>query len=951
MIGTLAGVAMISCTDEIYVPSTNDWSSQGYGISFRCTGMVETFFGSHNPASRASEGKSDEELDIKTLHVFFFNKNTGELLKTNGIHNFDPYQVIDARKGENTNFIPIPYGDGIGDIFINQPDSIRIVAIANIDATDDESDEANRFCVPVYNNEGELQGYSNGKIQKEGRTPGDEPYVIDNYSKLKEWVYYPRIRMAEDGIHGDISELPETGMPMIGELTYDLSPESKPADLPEVPLTALMAKVKVSIELDPDQFTSEYPVLTITEYGVRNMPIAVPFMQPSGNLKSGQSALTSKDVQNGYVPEHDCKYGGEHQAECFYPEYFKRWDVTNVPMYHRKSENEIPSDPTHFICEDKDHEFTTTFSARIKKGDAAVTFYYYTFENINTPDYLAKRANGSYAFDDNLQPIYPTGQNGQTIIKDEDKQRWKSTFAYSDRASALILKGRYTTHQGISYNAEFTIYMGADPDLDFQVKRNHQYDNNIVIHGLDYIRNSSDNVYNFDGRVNVYDTENPLYLAIVNERKVDAHATALPMDIWMMLRENGTYDIPSENVDHYTEVKVSIENPVDDDWIRMVYIPREEMEEKIDGHIFQAGRGAEKYFYSALFNDIDNNPQTVLRGGGESNAYIGHHWQVTNKANNEKVETVTIDGHDYPVGAQCGTSITAFSTPGKDGGDINNSRSRVYFYIDENVNDPDRSMSIRVDYRAFTVEDGKEVDIRSFTRYVDIEQRGLLPVNGQWSNGSETSNIPETYMEYYEEYLEHNDPLDRHEQPGEYYTGLQWGFNGQTLLFNGAWFINPEGGRNYQIYTKNGAYSMTQYMVNTRNDTDYLDAIYLFNDRAPSTIFHYCYGKNKRNYDGSAAVSGNVGWYTPGIRELEKAFVDYYGTFPEFRGNWYWSASAAHENDIFIIGGVSGSTYSRATCIILNGTTPTFALSETSGTPGYHSRLTFNRVRTFYRKN
>lgn len=918
MIGTLVGGAVVSCTDENYVQPVNN-QSQEFGIGFRCTEMVETFFGSHNPASRASDNKSTEEKEIKSIHIFFFDNTTGKLLKPADYTNFTSYIYREKDDKVNPSFISIPFKDnGSGGnaikLFENMPEDgiVKVVAIANIDAID-AADGINRFKTCFEKN-------PSGDIRQEGRSAtkfnSDEPnpvLEISSLDELKKWIYYPPIRMSEDGFSGDISSLPASGMPMIGDLVLNL--KIKSSETPVVKMTALMAKVNVSIDLNPDQFTSQYPVLTITEYGVRNMPIAVPFEKPDGKLKSGKTAPKPTSAPTGYE----------------YKDYIDTYNVTDVPVYHRTDVSGIPADPFQVECEDAAHEFTTKVNVTINKDSDPITFSYYTFENINLPNYSAKLADGTPAFDDSLNPKYPTKSDGTIAIKDEDKQRWKSTFGYSDRASALILKGRYTTHQGISYNAEFTIYMGADANIDFQVKRNYQYDNNIVIHGLDYIRNSADNVYNFDGRVNVYDTENPLYLAIVNERKVDAHASALPMDVWLMLRENGTYLEDAVEVDHYTEVKFTIPDE-DKDWIQMVLIPREEMEAGINGEKFAAGTGAEKYFYTNLIQDIQSKKVLSYNEGGAYEGHVSH----------------LVDGVEY--GAQCGSVVTVRSTPGPNGGVINNSRSRVYFYIDENVGDDgDRTTSVRVDYKSYKLdENGDSTDIRRISRTLDIEQRGLLKVEGTWTDGTNTANIPETYMEYYEEYLEHNDPLDRHEQPGEYYTGLQWGFNGQTLLFNGVWFINPERGRNYQINYKTGAYSITQYMIN-RNDTDDLNVIYLFNDKAPSTVFHYCYGKNKRNYDGSAAVSRNVGWYTPGIRELEKAIVDYYGLFPEFRGNWYWSASAARESSSF--GGMSGSTYSRATQVTINGTTPTFVKSETSGTPGYHSRLTFNRVRTFYRRN
>lgn len=944
MISALMGGVLVSCTDEYDVPQVNN-QTQDFGIGFRCTEMVETFYGSHNPASRASDNKATEEKEIKSIHIFFFDK-AGKLLEPADYDNFTSYIYREKGEEANPSFISIPFKDnGSGGnemtLFKEMPADgiVKVIAIANIDAID-AADGVNRFKT-CY------EGNPSGDIRQAGRSEtkfnSDEPnpvLEVSSIEDLEKWIYYPPIRMSEDGISGDISSLPASGMPMIGELELNLN--EKPKETPIVKMTALMAKVNVSIDLNPDQFTSQYPVLTITEYGVRNMPIAVPFDMPDGKLKSGKTAPKPTSAPAGFE----------------YKDYIDTYNVTDVPVYHRTDVSALPSDPFHVECEDAAHEFTTKVNVTINKDSEPITFSYYTFENINLPNYASKLADGSPAFDDNLKPKYPTKSDGITqAIKNEDKQRWKSTFAYSDRASALILKGRYTTHQGISYNAEFTIYMGADADIDFQVKRNHQYDNNIVIHGLDYIRNSADDVYNFDGRVNVYDTDNPLYLAIVNERKVDAHASALPMDVWLMLRENGTYQQETPEVDHYTEVKFTIPEE-EENWIQMVLIPREEMEEKDEaGRIFTAGRGAEKYFYRYLISDIQSGK--VLQAGAENGAYYGHKLGVHNQVTGEVVEKVTINNKEYPVGAQCGREVTVFSTPGANGGDINNSRSRIYFYIDENVDEPldDRTVHVRVDYKSWKLDDsGNEIDVRTLTRYVDIEQRGLLKVEGEWSNGTSTEKIPETYMEYYEEYLDHNDPLDRHEQPGEYYTGLQWGFIGQYLwpsiqnMFN-----NPESGNlNSQISYRQGGFALTNYVVGNANNG--LRDNHLFNEVPPASIFHYCYGKNRRDYNGNPDVTYNnnystaKGWYTPGIHELEKAIVDYYGLFPEFRGNWYWSASAAREGSFLGIP-TSGATYSRATQVTVNGTTPTFIESETSGTPGYHRRDLYHRVRSFYRKN
>ena len=136
---------------------------------------------------------------------------------------------------------------------------------------------------------------------------------------------------------------------------------------------------------------------------------------------------------------------------------------------------------------------------------------------------------------------------------------------------------------------------------------------------------------------------------------------------------------------------------------------------------------------------------------------------------------------------------------------------------------------------------------------------------------------------------------------------------------------------------------MTRWAVN--RDQEGLKNVRLYNDNAPATAFHYCIGKNKRNADGLVDLTENVnkdGWYMPGIRELERALVQYYILFPEFRGNLYWSASAASDPARY--------RYSRATRVdIVNGETR-YVNSASSGDPGYQLRTAPLRIRAFYKK-
>lgn len=656
----------------------------------------------------------------------------------------------------------------------------------------------------------------------------------------------------------DITQLPKAGMPMIGMLKgVDLS---KASGNTIIPMKALMARVDIRVTLDPNQESTDgrLPQLTIKEYGVMNMPTTVPYTMP--------------DINNNEATDVSGKIETEVKV------------TLENPIVINKN--------TH----DQD------------------VFTYYTYENIQYPDKEAKRPDGSPAYQDG-KLTFPQG------VAEKDKQRWKPTIAQKDRASAMVLRGSYITHQGLTYEAEFKVFMGQNTIDDFTVKRNHKYVNNITIHGLDYVRNSDDNTYTFDGRVNVK-TDNPVYLAIVNERKVDAHASVRPMDVWFLLRENADGTL-NENVDWESEVELTIEDAnTSAKWIRMEVIPREEMRIlENNKEKFIAGRGARDYFTTDLISKLD-----MENGMSETNHQCGWH--------------VTIDGKR------------------------DKSRSRVYFYIDENVTPNaqgeilDRIAKVKIVYRKRESENGPILDERE--RILEIEQRGLKKITYSHPSGG---TIDDTYMEYYEEYLEHYDPLDQHTMPGELYKGMPWGIEGKNYHQSGwSRLINSD-----EVY--DDGLQATQFVIYTRGtnpDSEYIpmSTVKLYNDNPPSTAFHYCYGKNKRNADGSVPSPknnsyqniDNGGWYLPGIRELERALTEHYLIFPDFKGNFYWSASAAKN---VVLNSYGARNRARATKIIINGTDVDYAESGSEnrdddytgpdGIKGRAERKEYFRVRAFYK--
>lgn len=734
---------------------------------------------------------------------------------------------------------------------------VTIVAIANINGTDNES--ANYFTTEYPDGTVITAGgeIESGTRINPGETRNPNPYKITCLADLQKWVYAPKLRTAEGT---DITQLPKAGMPMIGMLKgVDLS---KASGNTIIPMKALMARVDIRVTLDPNQESTDgrLPQLTIKEYGVMNMPTTVPYTMP--------------DINNNEATDVSGKIEKEVKV------------TLENPIVINKN--------TH----DQD------------------VFTYYTYENIQYPDKGAIRADGTHAYNDDGVLTFPAG-----VTTAKEKQRWKPTIAYKDRASAMVLRGSYVTHQGLTYEAEFKVFMGQNTIDDFTVKRNHKYVNNITIHGLDYVRNSDDNTYTFDGRVNVK-TDNPVYLAIVNERKVDAHASVRPMDVWFLLRENADGTL-NENVDWESEVELTIEDAnTSAKWIRMEVIPREEMRIlENNKEKFIAGRGARDYFTTDLISKLD-----MENGMSETNHQCGWH--------------VTIDGKR------------------------DKSRSRVYFYIDENVTPNaqgeilDRIAKVKIVYRKRESENGPILDERE--RILEIEQRGLKKITYSHPSGG---TIDDTYMEYYEEYLEHYDPLDQHTMPGELYKGMPWGIEGKNYHQSGwSRLINSD-----EVY--DDGLQATQFVIYTRGtnpDSEYIpmSTVKLYNDNPPSTAFHYCYGKNKRNADGSVPSPknnsyqniDNGGWYLPGIRELERALTEHYLIFPDFKGNFYWSASAAKN---VVLNSYGARNRARATKIIINGTDVDYAESGSEnrdddytgpdGIKGRAERKEYFRVRAFYK--
>ncbi len=458
--------------------------------------------------------------------------------------------------------------------------------------------------------------------------------------------------------------------------------------------------------------------------------------------------------------------------------------------------------------------------------------------------------NGSISFSfylfENVQEPAQTSYDYPQTITEAERQRYKPLLADTENATALQLHAYYSTYNesgtgSSTYKVRYTLYLGANHTNDFTVRRNHQYKNDITIVGLTQAQDQNPEHITFDARVNITSDNNKYYIAMLREQNHDAHFCVTPMDVYLFADESLS---PTMDVILTEGANDHEEQP----WIRMERITSEQMAAgsapnttdyiTYPGQAYHAGNGKRKYFTCNLVT------QTL--------------------ANN--------------------TQITGVGN-----------RDRIYFYLDENLNPAleDREATVTLIYK----ENGVEQNRRTLL----IRQTHLVPVTRVAYDGESTPNPSIIYMEAYEEYLEHYDPLNEF-TTGQIYSGLEWA---PTLY--GIEILDINGENDFTDNYRSG-WAYTSYIAGR-----YLGMPGITLDSELTSAFQYCSNRNKRSSDGTLPreYTVNTGWFgetsvdidyrltkwfLPGIRDMENALTEYYPVYPEFQGNFYWSSASGQRN-------------------------------------------------------
>ena len=687
----------------------------------------------------------------------------------------------------------------------------------------------------------------------------------------------------------DDIDIPENGFPMIGSLgdtfsknidqdgnIFILAPtvdgkdntdliapkkgtsesDLKPQTLLTIPMKAMYAKVNFTIEVSPDQtIDGNYsPQFTFEGCTINNVPLTVDF----SNATNSDSAV-----------------------------------------------------------------FTDSFSVAVSGNTVAsgankINFSFYLPERLLTPVNNTSDSPYDYTkhgFEKRTDWGSQIDANGNGY-RDEDEdyfQRFKS-FLLSDsqKATNIVLSGRFRDHQNHYWNVDYTIFLGANNTNDFNIVRNAEYNNIVTIRGIQSSDDMSDNgnAISIDHRVNITRSQ-PAIISLRREVLLDSHFEVRPLRV----RKSEIGDVEGINA-----VKVEVVNP-----------------------------GSAKDKSGTWWMRLERS--FGVGGNGENKKIYIEEGVSAGKRKYFTFDLITGNGTAELGDLAPLTNSSSVVVP------LNQGEQCVWIYVDEctEVGDEVRAGIVKVSYGKLENGTFKAANNAAYPdiNYV-INQRKLFEVKYD-DPSTTTDENRKYYIEYEEEYLHNFDADDNYGQTE--YDGMEWGLEGLQLSYpdnsNGDghfaviadsgdnWISNLiDGFMNYFISSLNSFYDFyikkhdsgimsTEKNLHDRKGWDFCNEIiqvangYGYNvpaakpentidvlalNEKPKSAIEYCYNKNKRNRNGQVAWTGNtdnLNWYLPAIDEMEDIVMSKYGgglhtyaRFIDFQGEYYWSSQPSFNQNL-----------------------------------------------------
>ena len=554
------------------------------------------------------------------------------------------------------------------------------------------------------------------------------------------------------------------------------------------------------------------------------------------------------------------------------------YTVSNLPSSVDSDEN-TNSDNAVIASSDE-----YSFSGKYAQGATTATFDFYLPERYLTP---------TKSLDEVLPPELKKGTYDKSVdddqngYRDEDEkyhQRYKNKMVDGKAATYITFYGKYTDHQGHTYDVNYNIYLGGNNCDNFDVIRNTHYNNSITIRG---ISTSNDQATNTDGiaidwRVDV-ERSTPLVINLRRESLLDAHFEVRPLRLRLV----------GENIPTGTSATVTILNEDGTStnvpsWIRL-----ETSGNSADHITSGVSAGKRKYFTTDLVtNTLAGNTEIDVNNLTGSNQtlwiYVDENTDTKSRA---ALVRISYDGVDtdfkvvqnglYAVKTTRNASIDGV------GGE--------YTYYIEQYEEYLHNYDAEDSYGQ-TEWNGMEWGLNGVELSSKEDAFVISHITGEGSNiwdswGDFTARqnqafstlSPKPYYDFYlyrdilsimGEYFRDDKLTD------EYYAGelkIQK-FNGHTLNKDIADLIKEK-------------YSTHQNAEDNINYIAKIDKIAL--DQTPKSAYAYCYNRNKRQSDGTVKEEDRV-WYLPAVDEIEDIVEFAQGSFEEFQNNLYWSCQPAY---------------------------------------------------------
>lgn len=529
-------------------------------------------------------------------------------------------------------------------------------------------------------------------------------------------------------------------------------------------------------------------------------------------------------------------------------------------------------------------------------------------------------------------------------------------FQYDKIATFVRIHGSYTDHNAQINKVSYDIYLGQDETDDFEIKRNQQLNNTLVITGITNHKDAYNNVdINGDGVIDEKDsnisidhrvsmTNKGYNLSMEREAILDSHFEVRPLDIELSPGSSMKVVIPDSIKTWVAMESDAVAQAYNGDLSSSPYASHDK------------SHGVRKYFTTNLVSELtaaladDGNSITFAHSGSTNDTEIYRVWfyidenpNVYDKALPKNTATTTV-----------GTGDTAYQYG------LNQYRlgKVCFYYKSKEDTDFPADPKATVNFQQWNLW---RVWSQDGTRYYDIEHEEEYLNNYASNQGyGKTQNG----MQWGLDGLQLSDTVEAFEQQ----SGFDLWFIDDIIdgIVNGSIsnkpyydFYNTQAeakacgleGTNAQYFPYNGYNFCNKIVTKATNaqHADWMGASLTLN-KSPKCAVEYCYHKNKRN--ATTGLVENPKWYLPAIDEIQDIATGAYSEFDGvFQKQFYWSSQPAYTMANWRYSGYIGTYTGRLFYDNVNFARSTRAIADASGNFTYEpSGMTqSNETWTLYR--